>query len=350
MTTYKPLGVSVYCSEFENQKSFLEQFAHEQRLVFTSLHIPEEISEGYVDKIKDMVAWLNQKGFRIIGDLSKRTLEVFGVKSILELAQVLNLYMLRIDYGFSLEEMLEAAASYPLAFNASTVCLEDALELKKIAPQIVGIHNFYPREYTGLSLEQFHTINKKLKQHGIEVIAFISHSEKSRGPVYNGLPTIEKQRYQDGYINYLEMVHDETVDGIILADLGLEPTTIDWLKKFEKTQVITLPVAFKAPFSHLNHQTYTIRIDSPDCLLRLQESRAFATPGQIIEPFNTCPRTRGSITCDNKNYGRYSGELQILKTPLPQDTRVNVIGTVHEKYQQLVDFIPNGYKIIFEPR
>lgn len=43
----------------------------------------------------------------------------------------------------------------------------------------------------------------------------------------------------------------------------------------------------------------------------------------------------------------YAGEIQRLKEALPMDSRVNVIGTIGEAYMELVDFVPNGYKICF---
>ena len=54
-------------------------------------------------------------------------------------------------------------------------------KLKQVSPQIFAIHNYYPRAYTGLSIRQFQQINGELEKEGIEVVAFIPNSYKSRG-------------------------------------------------------------------------------------------------------------------------------------------------------------------------
>lgn len=94
--------------------------------------------------------------------------------------------------------------------------------------------------------------------------------------------------------------------------------------------IITVECAYNAP-SHLDlSSVMTIRSDSPKQVLRLLESRLYATPGQKISPQHTVSRHRGSITLDNENYLRYSGEVQILKKDLEADDRVNVIGQVND--------------------
>lgn len=54
------------------------------------------------------------------------------------------------------------------------------------------------------------------------------------------------------------------------------------------------------------------------------------------------PLWPGTITVDNDLYGRYSGEIQLLRDDFPGDERVNVIGHVAEKYLPLLDCIKRG--------
>ena len=61
-----------------------------------------------------------------------------------------------------------------------------------------------------------------------------------------------------------------------------------------------------------------------------------------MEPQNCAARRRGTITVDNRLYGRYSGELMLLREELPADERVNVIGTVPENAHLLIDRIARG--------
>ena len=45
---------------------------------------------------------------------------------------------------------------------------------------------------------------------------------------------------------------------------------------------------------------------------------------------------------DNRLYGRYSGEIQLIREDLPADERVNVIGRLDERYLLLADCIRRG--------
>ena len=65
-----------------------------------------------------------------------------------------------------------------------------------------------------------------------------------------------------------------------------------------------------------------------------------------MEPCNCVQRRRGVITVDNKNYGRYSGELMLIREDLPADERVNVIGEVPENALLLMDRIGRGAKFM----
>ena len=70
----------------------------------------------------------------------------------------------------------------------------------------------------------------------------------------------------------------------------------------------------------------------------------YSCAGNTVEPGNCAPRNRGCITIDNANYGRYSGEIQLIRTPMNADSRVNVIGQVPENALLLLDNIQRGRK------
>lgn len=52
---------------------------------------------------------------------------------------------------------------------------------------------------------------------------------------------------------------------------------------------------------------------------------------------------------DNRLYGRYSGEIQLVRQDLPADGRVNVIGRVAPRYQLLMDCIQRGSRFCMVP-
>ena len=60
------------------------------------------------------VHWLNEEGFRIVADVSTKSLELFQVSSVREIAKLLDVYALRLDYGFNHAEMLALAKEMPI--------------------------------------------------------------------------------------------------------------------------------------------------------------------------------------------------------------------------------------------
>ncbi|MDU1630091.1 MAG: DUF871 domain-containing protein, partial [Lactococcus lactis] len=67
-----------------------------------------------------------------------------------------------------------------------------------------------------------------------------------------------------------------------------------------------------------------------------------------IIPENTSERSRGSITIDNCDYGRYMGEIQIVKNDLAADEKVNVVGKIIAEDRPLITFIGSGQKFKIE--
>ena len=49
---------------------------------------------------------------------------------------------------------------------------------------------------------------------------------------------------------------------------------------------------------------------------------------------------------DNDGYGRYSGEVQLLRSDLPADSRVNVVGQVEAPWLLLTDCVSRGAKFV----
>ena len=108
-----------------------------------------------------------------------------------------------------------------------------------------------------------------------------------------------------------------------------------------RSDLLTRDPAQKSLLSH----TFTARIDEARDAIRAQESRRLI--GGAIPPENTAARPRGAVTIDNEGYGRYMGELEILKTDLPADPRINVAARIRESDLFLVDYISPGRRFSF---
>ena len=339
----KHLGHSIYLSLIRNGSVSLDEIKNDTP-VFISLHIEEECDENYNEDIFDLCNKLDSKGCQIIADISKNTLKQLN-SDIDTLVEKYHLWAIRIDYGFTLEEMIEIAKRHRIVLNASTMPVDEIVKVKEYG-NVMAMHNFYPRKETGLDEDHFLEINNELKKNGIEVLVFIPGKIK-RGPLYEGLPTLEKQRYQNTYISYVEMVRKYNVDQVYLSEPRIDEKDLERIELFNKEGIVTLPVDIDRKYEYLLNKTFTDRIDSPNGLVRILESREYSRSNDTnIDPDNCIERSQGSITIDNDLYKRYCGEIQIMKKDYPQDEKVNVIGKAKDEYLDLLKMIERGSRFI----
>lgn len=345
------LGRSVYLTEFEKQKAPLAACPAGGAPVFISLHIGEEFGPDYPDRVRAMCSWLRERGWRILADVSEQTALQFGSREILQLARDLGLWGLRLDDGFTLEEACRLASQIPIAVNASTTTPAQAAALAAAGPEVIAIHNFYPRPETGLDSDFLRETTRMLQSAGMKVYAFIPGDAQLRGPLHEGLPTLEAHRKAAPLAAFVDLAVRYGLDGIFAGDPGVSSYELEQIASFCADQVVPVPVRLAAGQEGLYGQVFTCRPDSPCWLVRYQESRQYARQGGPVEPADCALRTRGTVTMDNRLYGRYSGEIQLIRQDLPADERVNVIGHVDPRYLLLIDCIQRGsrFKMVRPP-
>ena len=341
------LGYSLYLSSYAAQCSALGGCSNTDTAVFLSLHISEEFGDDYCCRAEEICHRLADKGCRIIADVSVKTLQQFGCEDLVALAQKLRLWALRIDYGFSKEEIFAMAKRMPVVLNASTTTAEDAAEIAAGGGRIFAMHNFYPRPETGLDEEFLLQSTRALQAAGLEVLAFIPGDTLKRGPLFEGLPTLEVHRNVLPSAAFVDLSQHYGLDGIFLADPGISEAEAMRIQRYCEEGIISLPVQLEDGYEHLYDEVFTCRADSPKALVRLAESRTYSCQGELVQPGNCAQRKRGSITIDNCLYGRYSGEMMVIRQDLPADPRVNVIGAVAENAYLLMDNIRRGQKFTF---
>ena len=128
---FNPIGESIYISTYKkNSIAPLDLTAHMP--VFLSLHISEEFNDSYNQTVIELCEKLKENETSVIADVSKKTLQQFKETDMLALAKRLHLWAIRIDYGFSMEEIKEIVKEIPVVLNASTTALKDIQELKTL--------------------------------------------------------------------------------------------------------------------------------------------------------------------------------------------------------------------------
>ena len=338
------LGYSLYLSTFAAQCPALRGQAGTGAPVFLSLHISEEFDDTFCARAGKTCHALADMGFRIIADVSVKTVKQFGCADLTELAEKLRLWALRIDYGFSRQEIEAMAEKMPIVLNASTTTAEDAAAIAAKGNPVMAMHNFYPRPETGLDEDYLRETTERLRQAGLKVLAFIPGDAQKRGPVFEGLPTLEAHRKVLPSAAFADLVLNYGMEEVFAGDPGLSEKETERIHRFCREGILSIPCQIHENWHHLYDQVFTCRIDSPKWLVRFQESRIYSCQGEITAPYNCVPRTAGSLTVDNLRYGRYSGEIMLIRSDLSADDRVNVIGHVPENALLLLHLIGRGTK------
>lgn len=343
-------GYSVYLAEYRKGRMPSAEVIAGGAPVFLSLHIREEYSDSYEQEMEELCAALNDRGLRIIADIEKETPSRFHVSSVLQLKEKLHLYGVRLDFGFAVQEIAALAEQMPVVLNASSVNPEDAsLILSHSAYPVTAMHNFYPRPETGLDEAYLHETTANLKALGLKTAAFIPGDLAKRGPIYEGLPTLEAHRTLPPSVGYIDLLGRFQIDSVFVGDPEISGKEVSRMQAYAKKDIIELPCMLREGYEDYYDQAFTCRIDSPSWLIRAEESRAYAGSSGRKEPARLPEeRIRGSITLDNEKYLRYCGELQLMRKDLSADERVNVIGHVKQEYHSLLDLIGRGKKFILK--
>ena len=313
------------------------------RLVFTSLHIPEsENLKKYLDFLKAQVA----HGFTFFADISPLALERLSLSyNTISTLEKYGIVGLRLDFGFSLDEIRQIAKSgIPIAVNASTVD-EQLIDALKTC-NLVGWHNYYPRPETGLGEVYFLRQSALFTERGLPLYGFIPGEKNFRAPLYKGLPMLESQRYKNAYRNFLEIQHLCPKCEIFCAEGAVHKDHFEWIRLFEMENVLTLPLSYidnvLAP-KLLNH-VFTIRKEETDFSVRLEGTREAINAEKFLQ--GEC-RAYGSVQMDTALFARYQGEIHIMTRDVCLTDAQTRVAEIAEPYKKLVDFITGGSKIRF---
>ena len=345
-------GLSVFLGNelTDDKKQYLKQMKEAGfTSVFTSLHIPEENTDQYMQRLTGLGLLVKELDMELIADISKGALEKLGISihsaSSLEKLKQLGLKGLRVDYGFSNQEIAFMSNSLDVALNASTINPKDVEELtqhKANFDQMTAMHNYYPRPETGLAKEVFQKKNIWLNEIGFTVAAFVPGDEELRGPLNEHLPTLEDHRALHPLAAALESVKDCSVDAVYIGDPKISAKTLEQFKQYIQEDTILFHV------EPVNHSPYFERIlgkhqnrwDPAKDVLRSADAR-FKEITEI-EPHETSRRFRGTVTLDNNLYQRYMGETQVVVHELPADEKVNVVAQIKKDDLALLDWCVAG--------
>ncbi len=347
------LGFSLYFSSgLERNCELIERYANAGfTKAFTSLHIPEESNSNYVHDIQILFAQCKKYKIELMADIGPRTIEKLGFTSIEQLKDT-PIRDIRMDYGFDFKEMVELSKDFNIILNASTLSFEDIFTLKSLNADLskfAACHNFYPKPFSAISMQSASKMNRFLKDNGMKIQMFVPGDSVKRGPIHAGLPTCEEHRTQDVLLSALELKYYCDTDDIFVGDVDVSDATLHKLSLLVNNTV-ELCAELNPNNASIYNQIHHDRPDSSDYVIRSQESRLYATPGEIIEALPTQEIHVGDILLSNKLYLRYSGELEIARCDMPYNPKINVIGRICDTYIAYLKFIDRGMGFILKEK
>ncbi|MBE7143044.1 DUF871 domain-containing protein [Bacillus paranthracis] len=343
------IGVSIYLAKerVKKQEEWLK-VAKENGFssIFTSLHIPEDDPGTYKELIQILGKQALENDMELMVDVSPKSLHHLGMtyENVEDLLDW-GITGLRMDYGIAPKEIARVSHKMKVALNASTITdsfwKELIIENIKVE-NVEAWHNFYPRPETGLAKSFLQKQNEYLHACGIKTMAFIPGDGEKRGPLYEGLPTLEKHRNMRPLEAYLELVKDCGVDKVLIGDIS---GSLESVQEIASASRGIIPLRYKSFITDkevlkIVERVHTNRLDPARDVIRSVESRE--EHKVILQPMHTITRKKGSITIDNELYGRYAGEMQVAIHDLPADEKVNVVGMVVEEDISLLPYVGAG--------
>jgi hypothetical protein len=331
------IGISFYLNDPLAEQRLVKAQEKGVKQAFTSLHIPEETGD-LAKRAKSLLQLAKQLGIDVYADVSNRTPKHMGIQGFEEL-KLLGVTGLRLDDFFDYSTMIELSKQFRIALNASIVLERDLMALLAGGVEqehLIAWHNFYPRRETGLDDSFFQAQCSLFQRYHIPVFAFVPGCGEKRGPLFAGLPTLERHRDLDPFVSAVEL-YRAGVETVYVGDPEAGEELLERWREYDAKRI--LPIRIRTTV--LSSGEYRLRPDFARDVLRFMDTRS----SKSIPPSHTVQRPAGTLTIDNDLYGRYRGEVQITLTYLPADDRVNVIGYVVPEDLSLLTLLQPGQRV-----
>ena len=343
-------GISIYAGldyDAEENLSLIENAAALGfKRLFTSAQIPETSdAEIFQEDFADILTTASLNGFEIILDVNAENFSQYNIDGI----------TLRLDDGFTAQQVVDISRTGKIQLNASTVTekfLDYLYDHNATFENISALHNFYPHPWTGLDTYFFDNQNRLLHDLGIEVGAFVpSKDGKRRLPLREGLPTLEDCRNfsTDLSARFLAALG---VDFIIIGDGQPTQDELQAVAAVQSDEIIfhAQLLSNDLTTAEILSNEFTRRPDVAKSVIRAIEGRQYLKEvgGRIPAEDFPIKRTFGDVTIDNENFGRYAGEVQIIQDVLPADGRVNIAARILDEEIFLTGYLKPRQKFSFK--
>lgn len=349
----RKLGISIYPehSTPERDKEYISLAAkYGFKRIFSCLLSVNGTKEDIVNEFTDVISHAKKEGMEVILDVAPHVFPTLDASyDNLEVFAKMGAAGIRLDEGFGgQKEALMTHNPYGLKIEINvsngTKYLEQILCYGPNRDNLIGCHNFYPQEYTGLSYKHFIETSKLFKDQNIRTAAFVTSKAATFGPwpVSDGLCTVEQHRTLPIVTQAKHLFATDLIDDVIIGNAYASEEELAALSKLNPNKLAFRVKVNKEASDLEKHiiekEIHFNRGDVSEYLIRSTQSRV----KYKAEPFanhNTNDIEKGDVLIGNNDFGQYKGELQIARLPMKNDGRKNVVGKIVPEEVFLLDYI-----------
>ena len=349
----RKLGISIYPehSTREKDKEYITSAAkYGFKRIFTCLLSVQGSKEEIVDKFTEIISHARKEGMEVIFDVAPHVFPAIGASyDNLEIFAQMGASGIRLDEGFGgQKEALMTHNPYGLKIeiniSSGTKYVEQILSYGPNKDNLIGCHNFYPQEFTGLSYSHFAETSQLFKEHNIRTAAFVSSNVATFGPwpVNDGLCTLETHRYLPIVTQVKHLFATDLIDDVIIGNAYASEEELAALSKINPNK-LSFRVKPSQKTSDLEkiimeNEVHFNRGDVSDYLIRSTQSRV-QYQKESFPNHNTDDIQKGDVLVGNNDFGQYKGEMQIARLPMKNDGRKNIVGKIVKEEIFLLDYI-----------
>lgn len=348
------LGISIYPEKekIEDILNYLTMSAkYGFKRVFTCLLSANNSKEEIKKEFKTIIEHATSLNMEVVLDVAPSIFSKLEISyDDLLFFKELGATGIRLDEGF--DGFKEAQMTFnkynldiEINMSTGTKYIDMILSYNPNKKKLIACHNFYPMEYSGLSLEHFIKTSLQFKELGIRTAAFVSSPSADHGPwgVMDGLCTLEMHRKLPITTQVKHLLLMDLVDDIIIANALASEQELIAISSL--TQCPEFDIIFNKDVSDLERK---IILDEPhinrgDCseyLARSTQSR-IKYANENLEPKNVNKHiSKGDVCIGNNNFDKYKCELQlILKDHSDDKKRKNIAAKIVDHELFLIDYL-----------
>lgn len=350
------LGISIYPEHSTKEKdiAYIRMAGkYGFKRIFTCLlSVGDKSRDELIADFRELIDVAHEEGMEVILDVSPSVFSKLGISyEDLSLFAEMHADGIRLDEGF--DGMKECMMTFneqglKIELNASTqlTYIENIMSFYPNPDKIITCHNFYPQQYTGLSLEHFNKCNKKMKEMHLQVAAFVSsNNEGTYGPwpVNEGLCTLEMHRDLPIDVQVRHLFATRMVDDVIIANAYASEEELKACAKVNPG-ILTFGIELEKELTETEKKIlyyepkHVVRGDMSEYMVRSAWPRVtFAK--ESVPAANTRDLKRGDVVILNDGYSKYKGELHIVLKEMKNDGRKNVIGHIPSYEMMMLDYV-----------